>query len=145
PAIDVPAPDYGTGPREMAWIADTYIAFKNDQIDALGCVTGKPVTSGGVRGRTEATGRGIFYGLQEACRIKEDMKKIGLKPGLAGKTIVVQGFGNVGFHAAKYCMEAGARIVARCGPYCRRSQLRWIVSCDGNTVDRVTGGRYDAA
>lgn len=112
PAIDVPAPDYGTGPREMAWIADTYIAFKNDQIDALGCVTGKPVTQGGVRGRTEATGRGIFYGLQEACRIKEDMKKLGLPLGIEGKKIIVQGFGNVGYHAAKYCMEAGARVIA---------------------------------
>ncbi|MFH2203650.1 MAG: Glu/Leu/Phe/Val dehydrogenase [Elusimicrobiota bacterium] len=112
PAVDVPAPDYGTGAREMSWIADTYATFRSDQIDALGCVTGKPVTQGGVRGRTEATGRGIFYGIKEACSIAEDMKKLGLTTGLAGKKIIVQGFGNVGFHAAKYCEEAGAKIIA---------------------------------
>lgn len=112
PAVDVPAPDYGTGAREMSWIADTYMTFKPDQIDALGCVTGKPVTLGGVRGRTEATGRGIFYGLQEVLSLEEDMKRIGLSTGLEGKKIVVQGFGNVGFHSALYCMEAGAHIIA---------------------------------
>ncbi len=112
PGVDVPAPDYGSGPREMAWIADTYATFNPGRIDALACVTGKPVAEGGVRGRTEATGRGIFYGLQEACDNSEDMKALGLTKGLAGKRIVVQGLGNVGYHAAKFCQEGGGVIVA---------------------------------
>ncbi len=111
PAIDVPAPDYGTGPREMAWIADTYLAFQGDQIDALGCVTGKSVPQGGIRGRTEATGLGTFYGLREACSFSEDMKALGLEPGIEGKTFVVQGLGNVGYYASKFCVEAGAKLV----------------------------------
>jgi glutamate dehydrogenase (NAD(P)+) len=112
PGVDVPAPDYGSGSREMAWIADTYATFNPGKIDALACVTGKPVAEGGVRGRTEATGRGIFYGLQEACDNAEDMKKLGLTRGIAGKRIVVQGLGNVGYHAAKFCQEGGGIIVA---------------------------------
>lgn len=112
PGIDVPAPDYGTGAREMAWIADTYQAFNPGQIDAMACVTGKPVQQGGVRGRVEATGRGVFLGLRQALSFQEDMKPLGLKKGLAGKRIVVQGLGNVGYHAARFCMEAGALIVA---------------------------------
>lgn len=110
PGIDVPAPDYGTGAREMSWIADTYAAFHPGQIDALGCVTGKPVSQGGVRGRLEATGRGVFFGLQEACSYEEDMQKIGLTKGLKGKRIVVQGLGNVGYYAALFCQEEGAVI-----------------------------------
>jgi len=112
PGVDVPAPDYGTGPREMAWIADTYMAFHPGQIDNLACVTGKPLTQGGVRGRVEATGRGIYFGLREAMQQPEDMKPLGLTPGLAGKRVVVQGLGNVGYHAAKFCEEAGCVIVA---------------------------------
>ena len=111
PGIDVPAPDYGTGPREMAWIADTYQAFHPGQIDALACVTGKPVTQGGVRGRVEATGRGVYYGLREACDDADDMQALGLARGLEGKRVVVQGLGNVGYHAAKFCQEGGAIIV----------------------------------
>ncbi len=110
PEIDVPAPDYGTGPREMAWIADTYELFRPG-INALGCVTGKPISQHGIRGRTEATGRGVFYGLREAVSIAEDMKILGLTPGMEGKRVIVQGFGNVGYHAAKYCQEGGAVIV----------------------------------
>ena len=111
PAVDVPAPDYGTGAREMAWIADTYLAYHPEQIDALGCVTGKSVSQGGIRGRNEATGLGVFYGLREACDNAEDMKEIGLEKGIKNKSIVVQGLGNVGYHAAKFCSEGGARIV----------------------------------
>ncbi len=111
PAIDVPAPDYGTGPREMAWIYDTYRSFKGDEINAAGCVTGKPVNQGGVRGRTEATGRGVFYGIREACAQADDMKKLGLKPGIAGKTMVVQGLGNVGSHTATISQDEGGVIV----------------------------------
>ena len=111
PGIDVPAPDYGTGPREMAWIADTYAAF-NPGIDAAGCVTGKPVSQGGINGRTEATGRGVFYGIREALGVKEDMKKLKLETGLNGKRVVIQGFGNVGFHSAKFLQQGGANIIA---------------------------------
>ncbi|MCB9307056.1 MAG: Glu/Leu/Phe/Val dehydrogenase [Lewinellaceae bacterium] len=100
PGIDVPAPDYGTGPREMAWILDTYQAFRHGEIDSIGCVTGKPVTQNGIRGRAEATGRGVFYGLRECMSHEADMKKIGLSKGIAGKTMVVQGLGNVGSNAA---------------------------------------------
>lgn len=111
PGIDVPAPDFGTGPKEMAWIADTYAQIRSDDLNALGCVTGKPVQLGGIRGRTEATGRGVFFGVREACDVAEDMKALGLAPGLAGKRVVVQGLGNVGYHAAKFLEEGGAIIV----------------------------------
>ncbi len=111
PGVDVPAPDYGTGEREMAWIADTYMALNPGQLDALACVTGKPLSQGGVRGRREATGRGVFYALREACANAEDMKRLGLKPGIAGKRIIVQGLGNVGYHAAKFCRENGDALI----------------------------------
>ncbi len=109
--IDVPAPDYGSGPREMAWIADTYATFKYDDINALGCVTGKPLGQGGIHGRTEATGQGLFFGICEVLNNTEDMKVIGLKPGIDGKRIIVQGLGNVGFYSAKFCMEGGGIII----------------------------------
>ena len=112
PGIDVPAPDYGTGEREMAWIADTYAALNPGQLDALGCVTGKPVTQGGVRGRKEATGRGLFFAVREACNDAGLMKRLGLATGLDGKRVVVQGLGNVGYHAARFCREGGALTVA---------------------------------
>ncbi|MBK6399399.1 MAG: Glu/Leu/Phe/Val dehydrogenase [Bacteroidetes bacterium] len=109
--IDVPAPDYGSGPREMAWIADTYATFKYDDINALGCVTGKPLGQGGIQGRTEATGQGIFFGICEALSHAEDMKEIGLTTGIEGKTVIVQGLGNVGFYSAKFCQEGGAKVI----------------------------------
>src|SRR6187551_142909 len=102
PGIDVPAPDYGTGAREMAWIVDTYASLKPGEIDAAGCVTGKPVSQGGVRGRTEATGLGVFYGLREVCNMKTVMDKLGLSVGVEGKTVCVQGLGNVGYHSALF-------------------------------------------
>lgn len=111
PGIDVPAPDYGTGAREMSWILDTYLSLKPGEIDGLGCVTGKPVSQGGVRGRTEATGLGVFYGLREVCSSRHDMNRLGLEPGVEGKTIVIQGLGNVGYNAAKQFYEAGAKII----------------------------------
>lgn len=111
PGVDVPAPDYGTGEREMSWILDTYMSLRPGEVDGYGCVTGKPLALGGVRGRKEATGLGVFYGLQELCNIKEDMHKVGLEPGILGKKVIVQGMGNVGYHAAKYFHEAGAVIV----------------------------------
>src|SRR5690606_4151973 len=109
--IDVPAPDYGSGAREMSWIADTYASLNPNDINAMGCVTGKPVSQGGVRGRTEATGLGVYYGIREACSIKEDMDRLGLTTGIEGKRVIVQGLGNVGYHAAKYFYEGGALIV----------------------------------
>ncbi len=111
PSLDVPAPDYGTGEREMSWIVDTYIQFNSSQIDAAGCVTGKPISQGGVHGRTEATGRGVFYGLKQACSFEQDMKKLGLTKGIDGKTVIIQGFGNVGYHTARVMQENGALIV----------------------------------
>jgi len=109
--IDVPAPDYGTGSREMSWIADTYASLKPGDVDAMGCVTGKPVSQGGVRGRTEATGLGVFYGLRELCNTAEDMTKVGISTGVKDKKVIVQGLGNVGYHAAKYFSEAGSKLV----------------------------------
>ncbi len=111
PAIDVPAPDYGTGPQEMAWIYDTYRTFKGDDINAAGCVTGKPVNLNGIQGRTEATGRGVFYGIRTVLEQAKDMKAIGLEPGIEGKTIVVQGLGNVGSYAAKICQDEGGALI----------------------------------
>ncbi len=111
PGLDVPAPDFGTGPREMAWIADTYATLAPHDINALGCVTAKPVSEGGIDGRVEATGRGVFYGLREVCSIAEDMRALGLSPGLEGKRVVVQGLGNVGYHTAKFLQEDGGAII----------------------------------
>jgi glutamate dehydrogenase (NAD(P)+) len=112
PGTDVPAPDYGTGEREMAWIVDTYQGLRPGEIDSAGCVTGKPVTQGGVRGRREATGLGIFYGVREVCSMPDVMQRLGMTTGLEGKTVIVQGLGNVGYHAAKFFHNAGAKIIA---------------------------------
>lgn len=110
PATDVPAPDYGTSAREMGWILDTFRQLSDD-INAEGCVTGKPLEQGGIRGRTEATGRGVFFGIQEACDNLEDMKEVGLDRGVEGKTFIVQGLGNVGYHSARNMVNAGAVMV----------------------------------
>src|SRR5690606_998350 len=107
PGIDVPAPDYGTSARELSWIVDTYASLNPGELNAQACVTGKPVSQGGVRGRTEATGLGVYYGIRELCNNTEDMKALGLEKGIAGKKIIVQGLGNVGYNAAKYFQEAG--------------------------------------
>lgn len=111
PAVDVPAPDFGTGPKEMAWIADTYLTLSGGELNAMACVTGKPVSQGGIRGRVEATGRGVFFGIREACSVAEDLKPLGLSRGLEGKRVVVQGLGNVGYHAARFLQEGGAVLV----------------------------------
>jgi glutamate dehydrogenase (NAD(P)+) len=113
PGIDVPAPDYGTGGREMAWILDTYISFFPGEIDGAACVTGKPVSQNGIRGREEATGRGVYYGLKECVSYKDDMAKLGLTTGIAGKTMVIQGLGNVGSYTGLICQNEGdAKIIA---------------------------------
>lgn len=111
PGVDVPAPDYGTTSTEMSWIFDTYRTVTDNPLDAIACVTGKPVGVGGVRGRTEATGRGVFFGIREACGIEKDMNVLGLDVGVEGKRIIVQGLGNVGYHAAHYLEKAGAIII----------------------------------
>ncbi len=111
PGLDVPAPDFATSGREMAWIADTYLTLNPQEIDALGCVTAKPVGQGGIRGRIEATGRGVYYGLREACTIGEDMRALSLSTGLENKRVVVQGLGNVGYHAAKFMSEEGRAVI----------------------------------
>ena len=113
PSLNVPAPDMGTGPREMAWIADTYRHLHPEDINAIACVTGKPVTQGGIAGRVEATGRGVQYGLREYFRHPEDVRMANMEGGLGGKRIVIQGLGNVGFHASKFLQqEDDAKIVA---------------------------------
>ena len=112
PGIDVPAPDYGTGEREMAWIVDTYQSLKPGEIDAAGCVTGKPISLGGVRGRKEATGLGVFYGVREVCLMPDVMAKVGLTVGIENKNVIVQGLGNVGYYTAKFFRQHGAKVIA---------------------------------
>ena len=110
PGIDVPAPDMGTGAREMAWIVDTFRNINPTSASGQGCVTGKPLEMGGIQGRTEATGLGVFYGVRGACENQELMREAELPMGIEGKTVVVQGFGNVGYYAAHYFSEAGATV-----------------------------------
>jgi len=113
PSQNVPAPDMGTGEREMAWIADQFRRMNTSEINADACVTGKPLNKGGIIGRVEATGRGVQYALQEFFRHKDDVKTSGLSGSLAGKRIIVQGLGNVGYHAAHFLStEDGCNITA---------------------------------
>lgn len=112
-AQNVPAPDMGTGEREMAWMADEYKRLHPEDLNPWACVTGKPVNKGGIQGRVEATGRGVQYALRECFRHPRDVEKAGLSGGLEGKRIIVQGLGNVGYHAAKFLSEEdGSLIVA---------------------------------
>jgi len=123
PSENVPAPDMGTGEREMAWIADTYRIMHPEDINHFACVTGKPVTNGGIRGRVEATGRGVQYVIREFFRHAYDVKRVGFEGGLAGKRIIVQGLGNVGYHAAKFLQEEDdAKIIG-------------IIEWDGAIID----------
>lgn len=113
PSQNVPAPDMGTGEREMAWIADQYARMNTTDINARACVTGKPLNAGGIAGRVEATGRGVQYALQEFFREPDDVAKANLSGTLDGKRVVVQGLGNVGYHAAKFLSEEdGSKIIA---------------------------------
>jgi glutamate dehydrogenase (NAD(P)+) len=113
PAQNVPAPDMGTGEREMAWIADQYMRMNTTDINGKACVTGKPPHAGGIQGRVEATGRGVQFALREYFRHPEDMAKAGLTGGLEGKRVIVQGLGNVGYHAAKFLSEEdGCKVIA---------------------------------
>lgn len=113
PATNVPAPDIGTGQREMAWIADTYKHLFPEDINYMACVTGKPVHFGGISGRTEATGRGVQYAMQEFFRHQKDVRLANMAGDLGGKKVIVQGLGNVGYHAAKFLSEEdGVKIIA---------------------------------
>jgi glutamate dehydrogenase (NAD(P)+) len=150
PAQNVPAPDMGTGEREMAWIADQYKRMATTDINYRACVTGKPVNGGGIQGRTEATGRGVQYALQEFFRHPEDIAAAGLSGTLDGKRVVVQGLGNVGYHAAKFLSEEdGCKITAiieRDGALLSDSGLdveavrNWIARHGG--VDGYPDGKY---
>jgi glutamate dehydrogenase (NAD(P)+) len=113
PSVDIPAPDMGTDAQTMAWMMDTYsqeIGYAQP-----GVVTGKPIEIGGSQGRTGATGLGVIFTAEKA------LEKLKLK--MADTTFVVQGFGNVGQHAALYAHQRGAKILA---------------------VSDVSGGIYDA-
>ncbi|PJA60196.1 MAG: glutamate dehydrogenase [Rhodobacterales bacterium CG_4_9_14_3_um_filter_71_31] len=111
PSQNVPAPDMGTGEREMAWIADQFARMNTTEIDARACVTGKPLNAGGIKGRIEATGRGVQYAIREFFRHREDVEAAHLEGKLAGKTVIVQGLGNVGYHAAKFLEEEDGCLI----------------------------------
>ena len=141
PSQNVPAPDMGTGEREMAWMADQYARMNTTDINARACVTGKPLNAGGIAGRVEATGRGVQYALQEFFRDVRDIEKAGLSGSLDGKAVIVQGLGNVGYHAAKFLTEEdGCKvtgIIERDGALVNPEGLNiddvrnWIIKHDG--------------
>jgi glutamate dehydrogenase (NAD(P)+) len=112
-AANVPAPDVGTNQKMMMWIADEYRRYKPNDINGMACVTGKPVDGGGISGRTEATGRGVQYAIQAFFSSEVDRIKAGFKTEeMAGLKIVVQGLGNVGFHAAQFLsVENACKVI----------------------------------
>ena len=138
PATDVPAPDYGTGEREMGWIADTYKLLEPNELDSSACVTGKPLSMHGIPGRLQATGLGVYLGLCECMSVAEDMKAAGLTPGVTGKRVIVQGFGNVGYHAARFAQQDGGCIVVGIA-----EREGGIYARDGVDVDAVARHRAE--
>ncbi len=123
PSQNVPAPDMGTGEREMAWIADEYRRLNPTDMNSFGSVTGKPITSGGIQGRVEATGRGVQYALREFFRHPQDVKRANLSGTLKGKRIMIQGLGNVGYHASLFLSTEDKAIITH------------VLERDGSIVD----------
>ncbi len=123
PSQNVPAPDVGTGEREMAWMADEYRRLNPTDLNAWACVTGKPVSKGGIAGRTEATGRGVQYALRAFFDNQTDREKTGLTSGLQGQRIIVQGLGNVGYHAALFLSVEDKALITH------------VLERDGTVVD----------
>ncbi len=152
PDIDVPAPDYGTGEQEMGWIADTYKNLKMNEPHPYACVTGKPLGMQGIPGRTEATGLGVYYGIRACTEQPEEMKRLGLNPGVAGKRVIVQGLGNVGYHAAHYLQSQGGATIV--GIIEREGALYAADGLDvdavyrhrreGGTLEHFDGGEFSA-
>lgn len=120
PDRDIPAPDVYTNPQTMAWIMDTYSNIRGYAVP--GVVTGKPIELGGSEGRVSSTGRGTAIAAREAAKL------LGIK--IEDSTVAVQGFGNVGYHAAKILSEWGARVVAV-------SDSRGGIYSDSLDVERV--------
>lgn len=139
PDIDVPAPDYGTTEREMGWIADTYKNLRMNDGNVYACVTGKPVAMQGIPGRTAATGRGVFFGIRTCVDQAEDMKAIGLAPGLAGKRVIVQGLGNVGYHAAHFLQQTGKAVIVGLA-----EREGGLYHPDGLDLEEVVRHRHDS-
>ncbi|GJP51169.1 hypothetical protein CLOM_g10333 [Closterium sp. NIES-68] len=137
PGIDVPAPDYGTGPQEMAWMKDTYTSLRPSDLNSLACVTGKPLEEGGIRGRLEATGMGVFICLREFLNSQEHAASVGLQPGVRGKSFVIQGFGNVGRATAD--LTSSMQAVAAAG-----GRVVGVMEYDGGLLDD-TGTALDVA
>ncbi len=138
PDIDVPAPDYGTGECEMGWIADTYKNLKMNEGHPYACVTGKPVSMQGIPGRKQATGLGVFQGIRCCVEREEDMKPLGLTPGTAGKRVIVQGLGNVGYHAAFYLQTQGQALITGIA-----EREGGIFNADGLDVESVFAHRAE--
>lgn len=138
PDIDVPAPDYGTGEKEMGWIADTYKNLKMNDGNVYACVTGKPLAMQGIPGRTAATGRGVYYGIRTCVGHEEEMKALRLKPGVEGKRVILQGLGNVGYHAAYFLQHEGGAVITGIA-----EREGGIFNPDGLDVDAVVEHRRE--
>jgi glutamate dehydrogenase (NAD(P)+) len=109
--IDVPGPDLGTGEWTMNCMKDTYITLYGEKdVNSLACVTGKAVSQGGIQGRKESTGLGVFYGIREALTNESLCKKHAIQPKLENKTFIIQGLGNVGYYASKFLIGSGAKL-----------------------------------
>lgn len=152
-ATNIPAPDIGTNQQMMMWIADEYRRYKPEDINGMACVTGKPVEGGGIDGRTEATGRGVQYAIHAFFKSRVDRKRAGFdREELGGRTVVVQGLGNVGFHAAKFLSEEDrckiTAVIERDG-VCRNTDglditaLKQHLDLHGG-VRGFAGGTFDA-